>query len=195
MNPPVTSGKKGLKPKLSGDLRVMSIGLFTGDNSVPMRGIKKHELISQLFSLTDWGRLDYLLVDLPPSTGDEVLSAFEIFGRKSSLVLVTTPSTNAVSVVLRLRRLAESEKIPLLGIVANMAYAMEGKRRIEVFGRFDREDLEHRLDARLLAEMPLYSEVNSKALVAILNSRNAISREFDKLANSLLKVQSNKPTA
>ena len=121
IKPPLKSGRYGIKPKLVGNLKAISVALLTGDNSVPLRGEKKPILLSQLFSLTDWGKLDFLVIDLPPSTGDELLSAFEIFSRKCALVLVTTPSPNAVNVVYRLRQLAESEDIPVEGIVVNMA--------------------------------------------------------------------------
>ena len=63
----------------------MSIGLLTGNNAVPVRGAEKKYLIEQLFSVTNWGKLDYLVVDLPPGTGDEVLSTFEMFCSKCSL--------------------------------------------------------------------------------------------------------------
>ena len=102
MRPPLKSGKNGLEPKRAGKLKVMSMGLLTGNNAVPVRGAKKQELIAQLFSITNWGKLDYLVVDLPPGTGDEVLSAFELFSDKCRLILVTTPSPNALNVVSRL---------------------------------------------------------------------------------------------
>jgi ATP-binding protein involved in chromosome partitioning len=185
VSPPVKSGKNGLRPKLAGKLKVMSVALFTGNNAVPMRGEKKGELIAQLFSLTDWGRLDYLVVDLPPSTGDELLSAFEIFGEKCSLVLVTTPALNAVSVVSRLSQLAESERVPIQGIVLNMAYAREGRKTIDLFGKLDRQFLERELGARLLAKIPFQPRVNSQRLIAILNSHGEVFRAFETLAKSV----------
>lgn len=187
VSPPIKSGRNGLRPKLAGSLRVMSIALLTGDNVVPIRGEKKQELVSQLFSITDWGKLDYLVVDLPPSTGDEVMTAFEIFSSKCSLVLITTPSPNAVNVVSRLRRLADSERIPLHGFVVNMAYALNGRKRVEVFGKFDPRHLEHVLDARFMTEIPLDPKVNSKRLDSILRSNSQVSRAFDRLAEAVTK--------
>ena len=121
----------------------MSVALLTGDNPVPMRGNDKKDLITQFLALTHWGRLDYLVVDLPPGSGDELLSAFDLFAGKSSLILVTTPSRNAVRVVSRLRQLAEIEKIPIEGIVVNMAYIVGGTtRKTSPFGRASRKYLE-----------------------------------------------------
>lgn len=188
VSPPVESGEDGLKPKMAGALRVMSIALFTGDNAVPMRGDKKQELIAELFSLTDWGKLEYLVVDLPPSTGDELLSAFEIFSKKCSLVLVTTPAQNAVSVVSRLRQMAESERVPVEGIVVNMAYVIQGKKmKIAPFGKFDPSLLEKRLGARVLTEIPLDPKVNSQSLRIVLAGHNAVSRGFASLAEEVAR--------
>ncbi|HME19437.1 MAG TPA: P-loop NTPase, partial [Nitrososphaerales archaeon] len=69
VRPPVSSGAGGVVPKESGKVKVMSVALFTGDNPVPVRGGGKEGLITDLFALTDWGSLDFLVVDLPPSTG------------------------------------------------------------------------------------------------------------------------------
>ena len=187
VSPPVSSGKYALKPKLVGDLKVMSIALFTANNPVPLRGERKQELVSQLFSLTNWGNIDYLIVDLPPSTGDEVLSAFGIFRDKCSLVLVTTPSPNAVNVVSRLRQLADSEAIPIRGMVVNMAYALQARKRVEIFGKFDPKFLERNLNARLLAEIPLDSSVNFKRLKELLNSTGSVSQAFDRLSHSVIR--------
>ena len=105
LSSPLRSTKKGLEPKVvDGGLKAMSIALFTGNNPIPIRGAEKESLIIDLFAQTNWGNLDYLVVDLPPGLGDEVLSAFSLFREKASLILVTTPSPNATKVVSRLRR-------------------------------------------------------------------------------------------
>ena len=129
VRPPVHSSRLGLQPKKSRGVKVMSVTLFTGNNPVPLSGSQKHDLIVQLFGQTNWGPLDYLVVDLPPSTGDELRSVLRLFGNKSRLVLVTTPSPRALSVVSRLRQLADSEKVPVEGIVLNMAYQEGGDGR------------------------------------------------------------------
>ena len=184
--PPVMSGESGIIPKLSGKLKVMSVALFTGDNPVPVRGDKKQELIAQLFSLTDWGKLDYLVVDLPPSTGDELLSAFKMFEGKCSIILVTTPSRNAISVVSRLRKLADSEKVPVKGIAINMAYVKKAGEKISVFGKLDKKRIEKELGSEVIAEIPLEPRVDSKRLKTLLQSRVALSSSFIKLAESVV---------
>ena len=185
VRPPVKSGKDGIAPKISGKLKVMSVALFTGNNPVPMRGDKKQELIAQLFSLTDWGKLDYLVVDLPPSTGDELLAAFKMFVEKCSLILVTTPSQNAISVVSRLRKLADTEKVPVRGIVVNMAYVKKGGSKIKIFGNVDVRRFEKELGSRVIAEIPLEPKVNSKSLKSLLDG-TTLSSAFKELAKSVV---------
>lgn len=182
VGPPVRSSKKGLEPKMKDGLMVMSLGLFTGSLPVPMRGEGKQELITQLFALTNWGELDYLVVDLPPSMGDELLSAFSLFSGKATLALVTTPSPGAVSVVSRLRRLAETEKVPVQGIVVNMAYVLAGKTKIFPFGRPDRRLLEAKFNSPIIVEIPLEPLVSTRGLGAVLKESNDFSRAFRKLA-------------
>lgn len=185
--PPVRSSAKGLEPKKAGDVSVMSPALFTGDNPVPMRGDRKQGLITQLFALTHWGRLDFLVVDLPPSTGDELLAAISLFEGKSSLVLVTTPSLTAESVVRRLRALAERERLPVCGVVVNMAYLRErgGKKAkvIHPFGRPDDERIGRDLGSKVLVEIPLEPEVGSEGLVKVMGYENDVSRAFRRLAS------------
>ena len=182
VRPPLKSTREGLVPKRSHGVKVMSVSLLIGDNPIPMRGIDKQELITQFLALTDWGRLDYLVVDLPPGTGDELLSAFDLFAGKSSLVLVTTPSRNAVTVVSRLRRLAETEKVPVEGVVLNMAYIDEGRtRRTSPFGRMSKKTLEAALDSTILSEIPLEPKVNSESLYKVLHGRNNTSVAFRRL--------------
>jgi len=185
LGPPVRSGMKGLQPKMKDSLSVMSLGLFTGILPVPMRGESKQELITQLFGLTDWGCLDYLIVDLPPSMGDELLSAFSLFAGRATLVLVTTPSPASVSVVSRLRRLAETEGVRVRGVVVNMAYVLSDRKKTFPFGTFDRKLLEAKLRSAVIAEIPLEPLVSTLGIAAVLNDSNEFSRAFDRLAESI----------
>lgn len=187
VRPPVRSTARGLEPKKVGGVEVMSLALFTGANPIPMRGEKKQSLITQLFSLTNWGGLDFLVVDLPPSTGDELLSAFSIFGGRSSLILVTTPSRTAIEIVGRLRRLAETEKVPVEGVVVNMAYTKERRAReartAYPFGRPDTEAIGRSLRARVIEQIPLDPRVSSAGLAKVMAAKNDVSRAFGRLAS------------
>lgn len=185
LRPPVRSSAEGLEPKKVDGLKVASLALFTGENPVPVRGEKKHDLINQLFALTHWGRLDELVVDLPPSTGDEVLSAFSLFAGRSRLVLVTTPSKGATEVVARLARLAEAERVPVAGVVVNMAYVEEKGRRLFPFGRPSPEEIGRRMRSKVVAEIPLDPRVSSKGLAEVMGGANRVSRAFERLVSVL----------
>jgi ATP-binding protein involved in chromosome partitioning len=186
--PPLRSTKDGLEPKkvAAGGLKVMSVALLTGNNSVPLRGSEKQSLITQFFSLTNWGKLDFLIVDLPPSTGDELLTAFEMFGAKASLIMVTTPSRTAINIVSRLSRLAKSESIRVLGIVLNMAYSKQSNREISYpFGRVGHNYLERTLGSRVITEIPLDPRVSTKSLEDLVLKRSDISKSFQEITQAL----------
>ena len=90
---PSRSSENGLEPKKAAGVKVMSVALFTGDESGPPGRRQTRRTSSSSSSPSrNWGPLDYLVVDLPPSTGDELRSVLRLFAEKSTLVLVTTPS-------------------------------------------------------------------------------------------------------
>lgn len=190
LEPPVTSMKGGLQPKQCEGLKVMSIGLFTGSNPVPMRGGDKQELITQLFGFTDWGGLDYLVVDLPPSMGDELLSSFGLFGGKSTLILVTTPSQSSLEVVSRLRRLAEIENVAVIGAVLNMAYLKSGNTDVFPFGKPAKAAIEKRIGTRVISEIPLEPSLSILGPREVLSRRKDFSQVFSRIA---ARIRSNDP--
>lgn len=187
LKPPVRSTKMGLEPKRkSKNLKVMSVALLTGNLPVPIRGKEKNDAILQLFSLTNWGKLDFLIVDLPPGTGDELLSAFSLFRReKSSLVLVTTPSINASLIVSRLGALARAEGVPISGIVVNMAFSNSGGLVEYPFGKLDRKSIERTLDSQVLVEIPLDPRVNNQPIQDVILGKSDISKRFKDLIDAL----------
>jgi ATP-binding protein involved in chromosome partitioning len=187
LKPPVRSSKSGLEPKMAAGVKVMSVALFTGNGPVPLAGTDKEDLIVKLFALTNWGPLDYLVVDLPPSTGDELRSVLRLFLEKSTLVLVTTPSQRALSVVSRLRQLADSEKLPVAGVVLNMAYEEgAGGKKSFPFGRPDVAAVGTTLCSRVIAEIPLDPRVNSESLTDVLRRRSKTSSAFDSLVERII---------
>jgi ATP-binding protein involved in chromosome partitioning len=122
-----------LIPKDRHGVRTMSIGyLVEDDKPVVWRGPMVHKLIEQFLSDVDWGELDYLLVDMPPGTGDAQLSLAQIVPLTGA-VLVTTPQAVSTFDVGKAIAMFKQVEVPILGIVENMAgYAIEG--RIELAG-------------------------------------------------------------
>ena len=176
LGPPLQTSEEGLEPKRLGKLMVMSVAFFSGDNPVPVRGLEKENLIAHLMALTAWGELDYLIVDLPPGMGDELLSAFSLFSNKCRLLLVTTPSKYAFNIVSLMRKLAVREKVPLAGVVLNMSYMMNGGRKTYPLGRADRSLLERAINARLIAEIPLEPRIGEGHFQEVLKEDNAFAK-------------------
>ena len=185
VGPPVRSTSRGLEPKKIRGVSVMSPALFTGENPTPVKGAKKQSLIARLFSLTNWGDLDVLVVDLPPGAGDELLAAFSLFG-KSELVLVTTPSKAALGVVLRLRKLAEGEGVRVKGVVVNMAYIKQGRGKVVYpFGKPGGGAIEKALMAPVIVEVPLVPQVSTEGLARALEEDAGLSEAFDRLSSAV----------
>lgn len=117
--------KEGLLPPTINGLKVMSIGLFVRDSPLPLSGPAKREIIKELLAITDFGSLEYLIVDLPPGTGDESLAAINCITNNRGVILVSTPSLLSIEVVRRTANFFIDMNVKILGIIENMV--MEDK--------------------------------------------------------------------
>jgi len=118
----IRAGKYGFEPLRRGNLEVMSLGFLLGDRPVPLRGEGESSVVSWLMSTTNWGDLDYLLVDLPPGTGDEVLSAIRMSSwMRRRNIAVTTPSKISVDAVRKYVKLLKDENVEIDALVVNMS--------------------------------------------------------------------------
>lgn len=109
--------------KVSENLKVMSVAFLIPDDTqaVIWRGPMKYSVIQQLLADTEWGDLDYLVIDAPPGTGDEPLGVAQLVGTNAGAVIVTTPQQVAVEDVRRCITFCRQLKLPVWGIVENMA--------------------------------------------------------------------------
>lgn len=118
---PVSRDGKTLEPLEAHGISVMSIGfLVEADQALIWRGPMLHGALTQLIRDVRWGELDYLVLDLPPGTGDVALSLSQQL-RAAGAVLVTTPQDVALADVVRARQMFEKVNIPVLGIIENMS--------------------------------------------------------------------------
>ena len=116
--------KEALEPiHVTGNLAVMSMGFLLPDTSTPViwRGPMKITAIRQFLEEVDWGSLDYLVVDLPPGTGDEALTIVQLAPNVRGAVIVTTPQDVAVLDGIKAVKFVEKLDLPVLGIVENMS--------------------------------------------------------------------------
>ncbi|MGQ9596065.1 MAG: ATP-binding protein [Thermoproteota archaeon] len=111
--------EKGVVPPLIYGLRYMTIVYYSGSRAVPLRGPDISNALIEMFSITRWGKLDFLIIDMPPGIGDATLDILRLIKRISFLI-VTTPSRLAFETVRKLIGLLKDLKIPTVGIVENM---------------------------------------------------------------------------
>lgn len=118
---PTSKDGRTLEPLEAFGLKVMSIGfLVEPDQAMVWRGPMLHSAITQLLRDVNWGELDYLILDLPPGTGDVPLSLSQLV-RAAGVVLVSTPQDVALADVVKARTMFERVSIPILGMVENMS--------------------------------------------------------------------------
>lgn len=110
---------KGILPPVLKGLSYMSLIHFTGDQVLPLRGADVSNVLIELLSVTQWGKLDFLVLDMPPGIGDAVLDLLRLVKRIEFLV-VTTPSRLAFETVKKQVKLLQDLKIPIIGILENI---------------------------------------------------------------------------
>ena len=142
-------------------VRVMSMGILSpGDKPLVWRGPMLHKVIQEFLRNVDWGELDYLLIDLPPGTGDVVLSLVQT-APLSGAVVVTTPSEVSLEDARKAVNMFEQVRVPILGLVENMSYliAPGSGERIDVFGHGGGARTAEKMNVPLLAELALNPEI------------------------------------
>jgi ATP-binding protein involved in chromosome partitioning len=157
---PTISAEQKMVPPSNYGVKLMSMGfLIEGDSPVIWRGPMIMKTVQQFFHSVDWGQLDYLLVDLPPGTGDAQLSLCQTVPLDGG-VIVTTPQEASLGVVRKGIGMFEKVQVPILGIVENMSYfTAPGGERIEIFGHGGGRAEAMRKNVPFLGEVPIYTEI------------------------------------
>ncbi len=152
---------KRLTPAIHWGIRVMSVGFFVErEGAVVWRGPMIHKLLQQFIEDVDWGNIDYLVVDLPPGTGDAQLSLSQLIPITGS-VIVTTPQEIALIDVVKAVSMFKKVEIPVLGVVENMSYYVcpACGHQDDIFSRGGGKALATELKVPLLAEVPIDAKV------------------------------------
>lgn len=153
---PSVEGEK-IHPVERFGVKVMSMGFFVEDNSpVIWRGPMLGKMLNNFFSEVEWGELDYLLLDLPPGTGDMALDIHTMLPSCQEII-VTTPHATAAFVAARAGAMALKTEHEIIGVIENMAY-FESKKTGEieyVFGRGGGQKLSKELNTKLIGQIPL----------------------------------------
>jgi len=111
--------ENGIIPPKINNIKFMSIVIFTEDKPSAFRGVDITNIIIELLAITQWGKLDYLIIDMPPGIGDETLDVINLV-KKSEFLVVTTSSKVAMGAVGKLLKMLKEQKLPILGVVENM---------------------------------------------------------------------------
>ena len=161
---PAVSAERKIIPPVSNGIKVMSIGFFLDeDAAVVWRGPMLHKALTQFLKDVDWGELDYLLVDLPPGTGDVSMTLAELLPQAKFLI-VTTPQATAQKVARRSAEMADKVRLEVCGIVENMSgFTTPSGERFQIFGEGGGQELADEIGVPLLGKVPLTMPLREQA--------------------------------
>ena len=161
---PEVSAERKIIPIDASGVKVMSIGFFVEeDAAVVWRGPMLHKALTQFLNDVEWGALDYLLIDLPPGTGDVSMTLAQLLPGARFLI-VTTPQPTAQKVARRAAEMAHRVDLPIVGVVENMAaFVTPSGDRFAIFGEGGGDELAQEIDVPLLGRVPLTMPLREQA--------------------------------
>ncbi len=192
-------GQQWIVPVEKYGVKVLSIGFFVDPSQALIwRGPMASNALKQLFNETDWGELDYLVVDLPPGTGDIQLTLAQDF-KISGIIVTTTPQEVALADARKAISMFNTDKIriPVLGLVENMSYFTPAElpdNKYYIFGKEGGKKLAEKAGVALLGEIPLVQGIcdsGDKGTPIALDDASPVSRAFMELARNTDKVLKN----
>jgi ATP-binding protein involved in chromosome partitioning len=195
--PPVSPQRK-IIPLESHGVKVMSIGFFVEeDAAVVWRGPMLHKALTQFLQDVEWGALDYLLVDLPPGTGDVSMTLAQLLPQ-AQFMIVTTPQATAQKVARRAAQMAHKVDLEIGGVIENMSsFTTPSGERFAIFGEGGGQELADELDVPLLGKvpltMPLREHADSGVPLVIEDPDDAASQAIRQVARGLIAMTPAKP--
>lgn len=172
-------------------VKVISMGFFVEDNApIIWRGPMLGKMLNQFFTEVDWGELDYLLLDLPPGTGDVALDVHQMIPHCKEII-VTTPHPTAAFVAARAGAMALKTEHELLGVIENMSYfesKLTGEKEY-IFGKGGGKKLAEDLNTTLLGQIPLgQPEIDKKEFApSIYDENDKIGQTYVKIAEQVIE--------
>lgn len=186
-------GSTKIEPIEKFGLKLLSIGFFTDPNQpIPWRGPMATSAIKQLFNDADWGELDYLVVDMPPGTGDIHITVTQNYP-VAGAVIVTTPQQVALADAIKgigMYRM-EGVMVPILGIVENMAYFTPAElpnNKYYIFGKDGGKRLAEENNIPFLGEIPLVKSIadaGDNGFPIVLDQDETVSQAYKEIAGRL----------
>ena len=174
-------------PFVYDNLKVISTGLITSDEDTALmwRGVMLSKALEQFLTNVEWGDLDYLIIDLPPGTGDIQMALSRLLPQ-AELIVVTTPQLMAQKVATRVADMAKRSFIPLLGVIENMSYFETNTGdKFNLFGQGGGDALAEQFSLPILGKIPISEDTNDIAddgTPLILQEKNTPTKtEIEKL--------------
>jgi ATP-binding protein involved in chromosome partitioning len=190
--PPVSAERK-IIPLSAHGVKVMSIGFFVEeDAAVVWRGPMLHKALTQFLQDVDWGVLDYLLIDLPPGTGDVSMTLAQLLPQAQFLI-VTTPQQTAQKVARRAAQMAHKVSLEIGGVIENMSgFTTPSGERFAIFGEGGGKELADELDVPLLGRvpltMPLREHADSGVPLVVEDPQDPASQAIHQVARGLIAM-------
>jgi Mrp family chromosome partitioning ATPase len=172
---------------------VMSLNLFMDDEEQPViwRGPIISGTVTQFWKDVFWGNLDYLIIDMPPGTGDVALTVMQTIPI-DGMVMVSTPQDMVSMIVAKAVNMAKQLNIPIIGIVENMSYLIcpDCNKKIRLFEDANLEDYLKRLDIELLGELPMSREIANLTREEVEQTEQASNKEMEEITEKIVKALS-----
>ena len=187
-------GKTVMVPVEKYGIKMLSIGFFVDtDRPLIWRGPMATSALNQLMNDTLWGELDWMVVDMPPGTGDIQLTLAQQYN-VTGAVIVTTPQKVAFADVLRAAMMFKEEalQIPIYGLVENMAYFTPSdmpEKKYYIFGKETGKQFADQLNVPLLGQIPMVEKIaesGDNGTPLALDADSPVTKAFDQIANSIL---------
>ncbi|RRJ93825.1 Mrp/NBP35 family ATP-binding protein [Flavobacterium macacae] len=191
----VVDGKSKMKPIESYEVKILSIGFFTAPSqAVIWRGPMASKALNQMIFDADWGELDFMLIDLPPGTGDIHLSIVQSLPITGA-VIVSTPQAVALADAKKGVAMFQSDsiKVPVLGIIENMAYFTPEElpeNKYYIFGKEGAKNLAEDLEVPFLGEIPIVQsirEAGDYGRPAALQTGSPLEKVFEEIARNVVQ--------
>ncbi|MFV8332074.1 P-loop NTPase [Flavobacterium sp. GSP14] len=188
-------GKSKMKPVESYEVKILSIGFFTAPSqAVIWRGPMASKALNQMIFDADWGELDFMLVDLPPGTGDIHLSIVQSLPI-TGVVIVSTPQAVALADAKKgvSMFMSEAINVPVLGIIENMAYFTPEElpdNKYYIFGKEGARNLSEDLDVAFLGEVPIVQsirEAGDYGRPAAMQTGSVIQTVFEEITRNIVQ--------
>lgn len=172
-------------------IKVMSLNLLIEDENQPViwRGPVIAGAVKQFYTDVLWGELDYLVIDMPPGTGDVALTVMQSIPM-TGIVMISTPQDMVSMIVSKAINMARKIDIPVLGVIENMSYVLcpDCDKKIRIFNKEGMDQFLSNMDVELLGELPMMTEISSLSenVMPITNEevQNVLEKTTQKIINA-----------